>query len=280
MRAPIVGYLVLAFGFFCAPPALADDKVACVRAADAAQEQRTAGKLKDARQSLHHCARDVCPALVRSDCTQWLSEVEASMPTVVIRATNARGEDLSEVQVDLDGRRIADKLEGLPIDVDPGPHVLVWHTGGKVARQEIVVHTAEKNRTVTLRVESGDTLPTAPMADAPGRGDGFRPGAAAWILAGVTVVGATSWGYFGWRGSAEVRDMRDECAGHCPTSRVDAAYRKLLTADISLGTALVSAGVATYLFWSAAQPSSRSPAREVTVAPIAGGMAAVWLERF
>jgi hypothetical protein len=260
--------------------ASADDKVICVRAADAAQEQRSAGKLRDARASLHACAREICPALVRSDCTQWLSEVDASMPTVVLRAQTERGEDLSDVQVDLDGRRLTDKLEGLPIDIDPGAHTLVWRRGGKVAHQEIVVHTAEKNRTVTLRVESVSALPPALAGDAPGAEQRFRPGAAAWILAGAAVVSATSFGYFGWRGSSEVRDMRTECAGHCPTSRVDAAYEKLLVADISLGVAALSAGVATYLFWSAATTSTAAPAREVRVSPFAGGMAAVWLERF
>ena len=279
MRARIVGCFVMAIGLTGADRAHADEKVACVRAADAAQEQRTAGKLRDARAALHTCARDVCPALVRSDCTQWLAEVEASMPTIVIRAQNARGEDLTDVEVDLDGRRMADKLDGLPIEIDPGSHVLAWRRGGKAARQEIVVHTAEKNRTVTLRVESGDAL-AAGLVDTPEPEHRFRPDAAAWIFAGVAVVGAASWGYFGLRGKSEVTDMRIECAAHYAASRVDAAYQKLLVADISLGAALVSAGVATYFFWSAATPSKAAAARQVTVSPVAGGIAAVWVERF
>lgn len=280
MQPRLVGCVVLAIGSFGARPAMADDKLTCVRAADAAQEQRTAGKLRDARSSLHTCAREVCPALVRSDCTQWLAEVEASMPTVVIRAQNGRGDDITDVQIELDGRRIADQLEGLPIDVDPGAHVLVWRRGGKSARQEIVVHTAEKNRAVTLRVE-GDDLPLGPPSTDVSLAEvRARPGAAAWLLSGVAVVGAASFGYFGLRGSAEVRDMRAECAGHCPASRVDAAYEKLLAADISLGIAIVSAGVAGYLFWSAAASSKSAPMREVSVSPLAGGAAAIWIERF
>src|SRR5687767_14116999 len=102
MRAKFAGYLLFAVGLAGASGAHADDKIACVQAADAAQEHRTAGRLKDARTSLHVCARATCPALVRSDCTQWLSEVEASMPTIVIRAVGARSEDIADVQVDLD----------------------------------------------------------------------------------------------------------------------------------------------------------------------------------
>lgn len=278
MRARTVGSLVLAIGLAHIRSAAADDKLACVHAADAAQEQRTAGKLREARASLHTCAREACPPLLRSDCTQWLAELEATMPTIVLRAQSARGEDLSDVQVDLDGRRITDKLEGLPLEVDPGAHVLTWRSGSTSGRQEIVVHTAEKNRTVTLRVE-GDAVAVPFASDAPASEHRVRPGAAAWIFTGVAVAGAASFGYFGWRGSAEVRDMRSECAGHCPAERVDAAYQKLLIADISLGAAILSAGVATYFFWRAAS-TPKGSLREVSVAPFAGGIAAVWIERF
>ena len=279
MRARISRYLLISAGFALAAPVLADDKIACVQAADAAQEHRTAGRLKEARASLHICARATCPALVRSDCTRWLSEVEASMPTIVLRATGARGEDLTDVQVDLDGRRFAEKLEGLPLEIDPGPHVLTGRSpAGAIARHEIVVRTAEKNRTVTLRVEAGETVPAA--AESPMTSASFRPGAGAWILAGVAVAGATSFGYFGLRGRAEVDEMRAECAGHCPSSQVDAARQKLLVADVSLGVGLVSAGIATYLFWRAATPAAKPAPRGVTVMPLAGGVAAVWLEHF
>jgi hypothetical protein len=280
MRARVSPYLLIAAGLAGAAAAHADDKLACVQAADAAQEHRTAGRLKESRASLHACARATCPALVRSDCTRWLAEVEASMPTIVLRALGGRGEDITDVEVDLDGRRFAEKLEGLPVEVDPGPHVLTGRTSaGVIARQEILVRTAEKNRTVTLRVEAGATLPAA--AESPVTSASFHPGAGAWILAGVAVAGATSFAYFGLRGRAEVDEMRSDCAGHCPSSRVDAARQKLLAADLSLGTALVSAGIATYLFWRGATPAAKPvAAREVSVMPLAGGVGAVWLERF
>jgi hypothetical protein len=291
MQARAAGIAVLLAGLTGAPASFADDKVACVHAADAAQEQRSAGKLQDARASLHACAREACPALVRSDCTRWLAEVEASMPTVVIRAEGPRGEDFTDVQVDCDGRRVADKLDGLPLDLDPGSHTLTYRRGtSSLTRQDIVVRTAEKNRTVTLRIEGG-TLPAASSSPgAPITDHAFRPSAAAWILSGVAVVGAASFAYFGLRGSAEVSDMRSECAGHCPASRVDAAEAKLIAADISLGVALVSAGIATYLFWSAATakdagaahagPLAPSTSHDVGIAPSAGGASVVWIERF
>jgi hypothetical protein len=285
MRASIAGYLLIAAGLAGASASRADDKVACVQAADAAQDQRSAGKLREARASFQACARETCPPLVRSDCTRWQAEVEAAMPTIVLRAMGPRGEDLTEVQVELDGRRIADKLEGLPLEVDPGAHVITGRTAaGPVSRQEIVIRTAEKNRTVILRVESRDALRSPTEASPPspiGAETSFRPGAGAWIAAGVAAAGATSFAYFGLRGRAEVDDMRDECEGHCAASRVDAARQKLLIADLSLGVALISAGIATYLFVRAA-PSAAKPAlaREITVMPLTGGVGAAFIERF
>jgi len=62
---------------------------------------------------------------------------------------------------------------------------------------------------------------------------------------------------------------------------VQHARNELLIADISLGTAVVSTGIATYLFLTARKsPSVSLPTREVTVAPLPGGVAAAWLERF
>jgi hypothetical protein len=200
------------------------------------------------------------------------------MPTVVLRAEGARGEDVADVRVDLDGAPLAVKLDGMPIDVDPGPHVLTAHPPqGASSRQEIVVQTGEKNRLVTFRFPTSEapSPAAAPLSAAPSR----RPSDAAWIFAGIAVVGGATFGYFGLRGTSDVRDMRAECAGHCPAERVEAAYEKLLAADISLGVALLSAGFATYFFVNGASaPPKRMPA--LGVSPLAGGASAVWVARF
>src|SRR5258706_6616344 len=140
--------------------AWADEKVACVTAAETAQQQRSEGKLRDARLSLHLCARDVCPALVRNDCTQWLTEIEASLPTIVLRATGPRGQDVTDIKVSLDGQALADKVDGLPLEVDPGPHVLTAvRPGSKPVRQELTFYTNQRNRTVSLVLEDVEPPP-------------------------------------------------------------------------------------------------------------------------
>lgn len=277
MRSFFAGHAVFVAALFVAGRAIADDKLACVEAADVAQERRSAGHLRDARVQLQRCAQSSCPALVRNDCTQWLAEVNASMPTVVLRAEGARGEDIVDIRFELDGEPLAVKVDGMPIDVDPGLHVFAAHTSqGQSSRQEIVVQTGEKNRLVAFRFAPSQASATAAYPGAPAPA---RPSPAAWIFAGIAMAGGASFGYFGLRGTSEVRDMRSECAGHCPGERVDAAYEKLLAADVSLGVALVSAGFATYFFLKSA-PAAQSKMPALGVTPLNGGASAVCVARF
>ncbi len=270
--------------------AVADEKVTCVAAADAGQQQRSAGKLRDARTSFQVCAREVCPAIVRTDCTQWLAEVVASVPTIVLRASDAKGRDIADVRVQLDNQPILGRLDGLPIEVDPGRHVLAFdRPGSKKHRQEFVVNTADRNRTISVVLEDVDPPPQPFVPPPAPERPKWQPSPAAWVLAGVGFVATGSWAYFGLRGRAEIADMRKPtgCAPGggvdptCSHDQVQSARNKLIIADISLGTAVLSTGIATYLFLTARKSSSISlPTREVTVAPLPGGAAAVWLERF
>jgi hypothetical protein len=266
-----------------APYVRADEKLACVAAADEAQKHRSAGRLRDARISLHTCARDVCPAIVRNDCTRWLLEVDGSLPSIVIRARDPRGQDITDVRVEWDGRLVAQKLDGLPIEVDPGRHLLTMtRTGSQTIHEEVLIHTGEKNRTFSVVLAPGDPAGAPAGIRVPESGATPSRGPA-WILLGVTAAAAASFAYFGLRGQAEVADMRNECAGHCPADRVDRAHEKLLVADLSLGTAVVSAALATYFFVSASQSRSISapaPAQQINVTPVFGGAFAAWVQRF
>src|SRR3954465_1687817 len=133
MRGRLAACMVATALLGVCPHALAaDEMLACVSAAEKAQRLRGANKLLQARASLLICSRDVCPGVVRSDCTRWRAEVEASVPTIVLRAQDPRGQDLTDVKVWLDGTPLADKVDGLPLEIDPGQHVLTGeHAGSK-----------------------------------------------------------------------------------------------------------------------------------------------------
>src|ERR1700733_3505540 len=74
-------------------------KLACVQASDKAQQLRVAGKLVAARSALTQCVADACPNVVREACSQWLGEVNASLPSIVIGAKDSEGKDLLDLKV-------------------------------------------------------------------------------------------------------------------------------------------------------------------------------------
>src|SRR5260221_6978808 len=95
----------------------ADEVATCVKAAEQAQSLRDEGKYRKAGEQLLVCSRDVCPGVVRKDCVQGLTELDGSMPTIVITARGGAGRDVVEVKVTLDGARLTERLDGKPIAI-------------------------------------------------------------------------------------------------------------------------------------------------------------------
>src|SRR5439155_22282912 len=108
-----------------APRAEADPaKTVCVHGAEEGQRLRAQGKLREARDAFTACASERCPALVRSDCSGWLAEVEAGLPTVGVRAAPAEDQtrELYDVEVQVDGVTLTTRLDGRDLPVNPGEH--------------------------------------------------------------------------------------------------------------------------------------------------------------
>jgi hypothetical protein len=87
-----------------------DPKRVCIDADTRAQSARRAGKLAEARAALKICTDARCPEIVRADCSQRMDDLPASQPTVVIEAKDAKGADLTDVAVYLDGQKVADSV--------------------------------------------------------------------------------------------------------------------------------------------------------------------------
>ena len=104
-----------------------DDEVAevakqeCFDRHESGQIARRQRRLRDAQGELRLCSRAACPGLVRADCVGWLDQVSRSLPSVVVTA-RARGFDLTEVRVTVDGVQVADRLTGAALELDPGAH--------------------------------------------------------------------------------------------------------------------------------------------------------------
>ncbi|MEJ7729211.1 MAG: hypothetical protein WKG00_08345 [Polyangiaceae bacterium] len=85
--------IVVAVLFGGSRAAAQDATNACVDAHVAAQRLRRDGKLRAAREQLVSCARTSCPQVLVRECAAWLSEVEATIPSVLFEATDEAGRD-------------------------------------------------------------------------------------------------------------------------------------------------------------------------------------------
>src|SRR5215471_9806859 len=130
------------------------DTSACIAASEKGQESRANGRLREAREQFKVCGADSCPAIVRRDCVQWLLEVVALAPTVVLGAKDREGRDLFDVTVTMDGEVLTQKLDGKSVMVDPGPHTFKFDAPGETAVTErVLVKEGEKARVVTVAFE-------------------------------------------------------------------------------------------------------------------------------
>lgn len=124
----------------------ADTKNECISAADAGQSLRDDGHYGAARDAFLRCARDACPGLIARSCSDWLRHLEDSMPTVVVSATDERGNPLSTVHVTLDGAPLLDTLDGRRVAVDPGEHVFRFEEDARVPTEvRVTVRAGEKD---------------------------------------------------------------------------------------------------------------------------------------
>jgi hypothetical protein len=146
--------------------AAAADNGACVTAAELGDKlRRNPSQLTKAREQLLLCARDECPAVVSTDCRGWLAEVDASLPTIVLAAQNAAGQDVTEVTVRADGALLTERLDGLPITIDAGPHTLTFEmTGAPPVTVQVLARAGRKNAPVTARFADGSTQPSSAAA--------------------------------------------------------------------------------------------------------------------
>jgi hypothetical protein len=248
---------------FAAPPASVQEKKACAAASEKAQSLRSEGKMIAARELLLVCARDVCPTVVRKDCSRWVAEVDEALPSVVVAAKDENGHDVTDAKVFVDDQPFADSLDGKAQPIDPGAHVFRLERQGKQITEKVLVREGEKNRIVLIH------LGPPPKAEgaAPPPSSRSVP-AETWILGGVCVVGLVGFVGFGLSARSQASDLRSSCAPACAQSDVDGVKRKALFADVSLGIGLVALGAATYFFVAS---SSDKNATQVGFAPLPSG---------
>jgi hypothetical protein len=143
--------------------AFAQTAAQCTSSAEEGQQLRASGHLLTAREKFLTCSAQSCPAVVKSDCARWASEVLEAVPTIVVDARDASGKDLTKVKVFSDDAMIANGLDGRGIPIDPGPHKLRFEIEGQApVTEEILAKENVKGRRVAITF-GGSGASGAPM---------------------------------------------------------------------------------------------------------------------
>lgn len=239
-----LGAVALA-GLVFSLPARADERQACVDAADTGQTLRDQGKLVEARESFVSCARDVCPKIVASQCATWLSDVNREVATVTFRATDGSGKELILVQVSVDGTLRLPSLDGRAMRMNPGVHTLRFsHAGSADVEKEVVIHAGEKVRLIEVTIgprspaEPGASATVSPSGTQTAAQGGFRFPAFAVASFGVGAASFVAMGVLVGTTASDVNHLRATCAGSCNPSDVSSANTRIALANVAMGVGI------------------------------------------
>ncbi|MFS8064818.1 MAG: hypothetical protein ACMG6S_00475 [Byssovorax sp.] len=264
--------LALAASLVASSPATAraDQTDACIEASVRGQQLRDQGKLLAAREQLLACGVRSCPRVLQKECAEWLAEVEARTPSIVIGAVDAEGRDTADVKVTLDGAPLVARLGGQAQPIDPGAHRLSFeHAGSATVEQQVILREGERRRVVTVRFPP--LAPTAPRAApaAPVAAVGPARAVAVVALGGLAVASGVTFAVLGLGARSDALHLRTTCAPVCDPADVDAVRAKQIGANVAFGAAVLAAGAAAVLVFT--WPAPLASRARVAVRPIVGG---------
>jgi hypothetical protein len=255
-RRSLIGAAVLGLAPWPAGSALADEKKVCLDSYVDAQKLKQKASLIAARKSLILCSRDACPSSIRSECVQWLKEVDQSLPTVVLLAKDAGGRDLLDVRVTVDGEPFAERADGKPVPIDPGPRVFRFEAPGfEPVEAQHVIRASVKDLVISVEFQpvAGADSADEPAAPSPttlpesDTGPSRPTPPMVYVLGGLGVVGMAGFGTFVWRFDGQRSDL-EACKPFCAGEDIDAADTSRKIAFVSLGVGVVALGAATALY--------------------------------
>jgi hypothetical protein len=288
-RAVTFGAISVTAVLWARGAAAAVTKEVCVQALENAQVLRKKGQLRAAREQLMTCSQDGCPGIVRSACAEWLEQVEAGQPTVVLEAHGAGGTSTTDIRVTMDDAPLVDRLDGRAIAVDPGEHRFRFEAT-KGARREVhvVVPEGQKNFAVVAEFEEPRPPPvTGPSAAERDREERAIAAAqarrtAGYIVGGIGVAALAGGTVFGILALSANGDA--VCPRPCPVHDVTGANNPKLTSahqaadradslawvcDIGLGLGIVGIAAGAYLVLTSRgpRPGVELPRQTATLVP-------------
>jgi hypothetical protein len=301
----------------CATPSNAQsprakERRACASQYEKAQELRQASKLRQSKDAMLRCAKPACGDFVQGECTRWLSQIDAEMPSVAIAANDEAGQPVLDVEVTMDGEKLASRLDGRALPVDPGMHDFSFKTPtGAVVDRRIAISLGERNRVIVVKLVSPKPAPAAPPAPSkpesgareiglalvsappvrpanqvassseppvPEAGDKGSSSLLPYVVGGVGLVGVGGYALFYTMAKTENNAMLEQCWPSCSEGRLDRVRNLYLASHISLGAGMAAIGTATFLYFQlnsgSDKPAKQSARYVVDVTPSRSGVLA------
>jgi hypothetical protein len=242
----------------------------CLLAHDEATELRAKHELRAARAHLQSCAADSCPAGLRTTCAAEASQLNAAIPTVILDAVDAAGNDVSHVRVTMDGEPLIDRIDGSAAAVEPGSHKFVFEVEGRPPEEKtLVMVEGEKNKRVRIEI--------APPPPPPSH-DGETLRALGLAFGGTAVVAAAIGTGFGLSARSNLSKSRSDCADSsstatCANEPLAASEQQTANTQATIATGafigagvFLAAGAILFLNGLRLHPQTQSASAGVTVA--------------
>lgn len=241
--------------------AFAQTADASCQAVEQTEAMRNAGHYREARTLLLECVNAQCGGDVRRQCASTLQKLDAVTPSIVVRVEDEDGNDVTDVQVSVDGEPLVTSLDGMAIPVDPGEHRFVFtRPGREPVTKTVTIREGEKFRSVEVQLSA--PAPSVPEPEPPKGTSASGPRlAGALSLLGVGVAGVAGFAVIG----LDARDKEeglDACKPNCPRGRVSGVRTRYWVANVSGGIGVLAAGAATWLLLSG---SSTEPSEETNM---------------
>ena len=273
----------------------ADAKKECAAAYEKTQSLRDEGKLTEARKYALACAAPVCPEFMVKECAAWLSQVDASLPSVVLEVRDGKGAEATSAQVSLDGAPWLNDLDGKAKPLNPGSHTIrVSIAGVEPLEQSIQIREGEKNRTLTIRFQvPGAIPPVTASAGWPEQSDQQPPppqdtipsrSPAPWIIGGLGLAALAAGGVMGALVLHDQSVASDpaQCSAArmlCTAAGADAqAQGRALGPATTAALVVGGVGIATAAIWLGVRRSGQKNAPAAVLgasAGVAGGVVSV-----
>jgi hypothetical protein len=241
--------------------ARAADLEACSVAYARGQEERLAGRLFNARAAFQQCASAECSPALRNDCSRWVKEVEADLPTIRVLVLDEHRAQVASSKVFIDGTAIPFAAWSAPIVLEAGPHELRFEAPGyESVRLEKALRPSDREVEVVVTLRP----PEAPVD----HGDAGGVPMASWVLAGAGAAALGGAIYFGVGANDEYHELKRSCAPACAPSASDGMYTKAVISDVALTGAVIAFGAAAVVYF---MHDPKRPAAAISVDPVPRG---------